>query len=593
MARPSVAKGGGGKYPIDRTYGKLFPVGQIVEDVFYFNKFVGLDYSAHLFEVPPNKSPRMANWRMDRGTMIQRPGTSLLGDGAQAMVIGLTGFESSAGVSYAIRITRQTIEIYDANVQLWNAATGPAISITSPYTTIDGEHAYTTGWGDHLIIQYDSGGMYELDPEAGTYVQIDTTGTDDPSGEHILGRQITTFAGRIIVCQADMPNRIAWSTKNSSTDWGGIGSGYEDMFSTPGGSADPVIACIPITDDEAVVVRENTIWMMKETGVADVPFRFTRMYDKIACKSPYGCFPVPGAAFVPGLDDIYLVSSDGIKAIGTDIRYRYMINLFNPEYTSTTFDEKAGEIVMGVYEGAQTSINVIYRFNVTANGWSRDEYPNPIKLLSYSRFISGSPTIAELVGTIIELSGSIGSIGATSQTTGVMLSSPEVGNPGDSLTIAELTGEIGDLTGAIGRLGIAPGSGFSQIFREDPTQFQDWDINFIQRVDIPTVITTGLLISSTKPPGILQREKCTDIQLEYSGVGSDIPVTIEWSNGAGWSVFSDGNLAKPNADGLSILRFAGTIEAPQLQIRMRTKVSSFMRMNGLHMFVTDGGRDNP
>lgn len=593
MARPSVAKTGGGKYPINRTYGQIYPVGQIVEDMFYFNKFVGLDYSAHLFEVPPTKSPQMVNWRMDRGTMIQRPGTSLLGEGAPMEVIGLVGFESSYGVSYAIRIMRQKIQVYDPLLHSWLDSAGPAISITSPYTVRDGDHAYTTGWADHLIIQYDDGGMYELNPATNTYVLIDTTGVVDPSGEHILGKHITTFAGRIIVCQADKPNRMAWSAKNSSTDWGGIGSGYEDFFSTPGGSADPLVCCIPITDDEAVVVRENTIWMMKTTGNAEAPFRFTRLYDKIACKSPFGCFAVPGAAFVPGLDDIYLVSSEGIKAIGTDIRYRYLTTLFNPEQTCTTFDEKSGEIVMGLFEGNQTAINVIYRFNITAEGWSRDEYPVPIKLLSYSRFISGSPTIAELRGTISSLTGLIGSIGATSQTTGVMFSSPEVGDPGSSLTIIELTGLIGDLTGIIGRLGVALGSGYGQIFREDPTQTQDWDASFVQRVEIPTVITTGIIASESKRPGILQRERVTDIQLEYSDVGDDIPVTIEWSTGVDWRKLSDGNLATANPLGVSILRFAATIEAAQLQIRMSTKISSYMRMNGIHFFITDGGRDNP
>lgn len=594
MAESQVNKPGSApRYPINRTYGQIYPVGQIVEDVFYFNEFVGLDYSAHLFKVPPTKSPLMVNWRSDRGTMVQRVGTSLLGTGAQLMVIGLVGFESSKGVSYVVRITRTTIEIYDPITQTWNLATGPAIDTSSPYSDSGEQHAYTTGWADHIIIQYDQGGLYELDPEAGTYVLIDTTGTDDPSGEHILGQHITTFAGRIIVCRADAPNRMAWSTKNSSTDWGGIGSGFEDFFSTPGGSADPLLCCIPLSDDEAVVVRENTIWLMKTTGNADAPFRFTRLYDKIVCKSPYGCVAVPGAVIVPGLDDIYIVDSSGIKAIGTDIRYRYLTSLFKPEQISATFDEKAGEFVMGVFEGNQTAINAIYRYNFTANGWTRDEYPQPIKLLSYTRFISGAPTIAELTGTIAELQGPIGSIGATSQTTGVIFSSPITGEPGLNLTIGELMGLIGDLTGPIGQLGREPGSANSQVFREDPLETQDWDMNFIQRIDIPTLITTGLISSMSKPPGILQREKVTDIQLEYSDVTDDLPITIEWSTGVDWRIFSDGNLATFNAIGVSILRFAGTIEAAQLQIRMRTKKASYMRMNGLHIFVTDGGKDNP
>ena len=594
MARGSVTKRGiDTSYPINKTYGQIYPVGQIVDDMFYFNDFVGLDYSAHLFSVSPKKSPMMINWRSDRGTMVQRVGTSLLGTGAQEMVIGLVGFESSHGVSYAIRIMRTAIEIYDPITQTWLAATGPAIDTTSPYSDAGVQHAYTTGWADHVIIQYDQGGMYELDPVTATYVQIDTTGTDDPSGEHILGKHITTFAGRIIVCQADQPNRMAWSAKDSSTDWGGIGSGFEDFFSTPGGSADPLVCCIPITDDEAIVVRENTIWLMKTTGNAEAPFRFTRLYDKIACKSSYGCMGVPGAAIVPGLDDIYIISSDGIKTIGTDIRYRYMTTLFKPEQTTATFDEKAGEYVMGIFEGNQDAINVIYRYNMTAQGWTRDEYPQPIKLLAYTRYISTSPTIIELPGTIHDLQGSIGSIGATSQTTGVMFSSPVTGDPGLSLKISELVGLIEEQTGTIGRLGILAGSANSQVFREDPLESQDWDANFLQKVDIPTVITTGLIISGSKPPGILQREKVTDIQLEYSDVSDDIPITIEWSTGVDWRKFSDGNLAVANPLGVSILRFAGTIEAAQLQIRMRTTKSSYMRMNGLHMFVTDGGRDNP
>lgn len=587
MAESSIKRGGRPpQYPINRVYGQMYPDGENVADAIYFNKPGGLDFATYLFNVAKNMTPFMKNWRLDRGTLVQRPGTTLVGDGTLEAIIGLQGFSVSSGVTYIVRVTETQIELYDGTTDTWDAASGPS------FTSDPSAHAYFTGWADKIMIQLSDGLLYQLDPVTAIYILIDTTGVDDPSGEHVTGQHISTFAGRILVCQADHPYRLAWSVKNDNTDWGGIGSGFEDFFSTPGGAIDALLAVIPVTDDQAIVVRSNSIWLMATTGVADVPFRFTKQYADIACRSPYGIVGVPGAAIVPGLDDVYIVSPSDIKAIGGNIRPRYLTQLFHPELISSTFDERRGELVMGVYEGNVGYINVLYRYSFGDQGWSRDEYQTPISLLSFIRFISTFLTIAELEGTIEDLVGTIGALGSQANATGILMCGKSIGHgePGLQGEIIDLLGTIGDLEGPIGST-----EGESFVIREDPTTTTDYDQAFDPaKIESPSEIWTGIIIGNNRPPTLLSREKVTDAQLEYLLPNTPLEVDVDWSpdGGLSWLQFSHGNVA--GQIGVpSVLRFAHTFESGQPIMRLITPALANMRTSGFHVFVTDGAMENP
>lgn len=589
MAESSIDRGmRPPQYSINRVYGQLYPDGINVADAIYFNQPKGLDFATYLFNVAKNMTPYMKNWRLDRGTLVQRPGTTLVGPGTLSDIIGLQGFTISAEISYVIRVTLTTIDIYDSATDSWITCTGPA------FFADPGDHAYFTGWADQIMIQLDgeSGGLYELDPVNQIYSLIDTSGGPHFQGAYDKGKFITTFAGRIIVCQSDAVYRMCWCTKDNNNDWLGIGSGFEDFFNAPGGSIDEILACIPVTDDQALVIRSNSIWLMVTTGNADAPFRFSKLYSSIACRSPFGIVAVPGAAIVPGLDDIYYVDPSQIKALGTNIRPRYIGSLFHADLLYGVYDEKRGEYVMAVSEGDVDYRNVIYRYSFADQGMSRDEYQSPIELLSFTRFLTSFLEIQDLQGTIGNLVGPISFLGSLSNATGLLMAGQSIGHglPGLLGEIIELTGTIEDLEGPIGS---SAGEWF--VIREDPTTTTDYNQAFDpEKIETPTEMWTGIIIGNNRPPTLLSREKVTDAQLEYLLPNIPLEVDVDWSpdGGLSWLPFSHGNVA--GQIGVpSVLRFSHTFESGQPIMRLVTQKLANMRTSGFHVFVTDGAMENP
>jgi hypothetical protein len=584
MAESSIKRGGRPpEYPIQRVYGQLYPDGENVADAIYFNKPGGLDFSSYLFNVAKNMTPFMKNWRLDRGTLVQRPGTTAVGPGGVEEVIGLQGFVDSAGLAFIVRVTLDKIQVYDPTTDTWDDSFGPALGASS------GDRAYFTGWADHMIVQISSGGIYDFDPVTMAHGLLASA-----AGVYTTAGRITTFAGRIIVCQADFPYKMVWCTKDNDNDWIGIGSGFEDFFNTPGGSVDDLLAVVPVTDDQAIVVRSNSVWLMVTTGDANVPFKFSKLYSDISCRAPSGITAVPGAAIIPGLDDIYIVNAQEIKAIGGNIRPRYIGSLFHASEIQGIFDEKRGEFVMAVSEADVPYRNVVYRFSLVDQGWSRDEYQTPITFLSYSRSITiVSLEIKDLVGTIGALRNPISFLGSIASDTGILMCGQSLGQglPGLSGEIIDLIGTIGDLEGPIGS---SEGSWF--VIREDPTTFTDYNKGFdlINKVDTPTELWTGIILGNNKPPTLLGREKVTDAQLEYLLSSVSLEVDVDWSpdGGLSWQQFSRGNIAS-TLGVPSVLRFAHTFEAAQPIIRLTTPKLAGMRTSGFHVFVTDGAMENP
>ena len=205
---------------------------------------------------------------------------TLNGSGTPNNLIHTEPFKASDGTQYLIRWT--TTGVQYGTTGGFSNLTGPALSL-SLSTFIS-----TTVWGSYLLFTDETSGVYKIDVSAGTYALI----TGSPICKHI-----TTFGGRVVASNiSGSPSRIQWTVKNDSDDWSGIGSGFEDLASGPGGSSDIQHGVFPLNDTDAMIVRAGTIWMMGLTGVVTAPFQFRFLYvQKIDARksisaSPYGLY---------------------------------------------------------------------------------------------------------------------------------------------------------------------------------------------------------------------------------------------------------------------------------------------------------------
>jgi hypothetical protein len=239
-------------------------------------------------------------------------------------------------------------------------------------------------------------GIWEYDPNAGSFQQIKGA----PSA-----KQLSTFSGRVLASGAEgIPTRIQWSVKKNSHDWTGIGSGFEDLLDTPGGQIDQQAGVWPLSEGLALIVRSNSIWQMTETGVVDVPFRFSRLYDNLGTRSPRSVDSFPGGIFLYGTDDIYKIDDRSITPIGTRIKDQIQLEAPDMAAIHGIYSPKTKEYLLAA--GPST----IYRYSLQDDGWSRSVYPFSIRSIEESVYHLGSLTIDELQGTIDGLVGTIDSL---------------------------------------------------------------------------------------------------------------------------------------------------------------------------------------
>lgn len=253
------------------------------------------------------------------GFLRTRYGVANVGSAAASDITTVVEFVTSGGEAYLIRMGLFGVQYFDGTT--WNTIAG----YTAPVTMTVFDKFATTAFGDKMIFSDGLSGMYEYDPVAGAIQQIDGA----PSAKHL-----TTLNGRVIasnVLDTDglaHKTRVQWCVKNDSHDWDGIGSGFEDMLSTPGGFIDEQTGVYPIDDYAALVVRINSIWQMVESGNVEAPFRFERRFPGLGSKQRHSIVAVPGGiiGFFNDLS-VYFITQDSIQPIGDPIR--------DPRWTKT------------------------------------------------------------------------------------------------------------------------------------------------------------------------------------------------------------------------------------------------------------------
>lgn len=395
--------------------GGLRPLGPglDVQDVELWAKPTGIDNQNAITQVSPQAAVVMSNFRLNRGTLIQRPGVALIGGSDSTTVMNVIDFVTSDSASHYIRFRTDGLDRYDTSTDSW-------IPISGPTLTGDESNQFTyTGWNDMLVFSNGKDGTFQLQlGPAYSYAII----AGAPAAFHL-----TTFAGRILATSVFdptyVPNRIRWSTKDDNTDWTDLGSGFEDLRSTPGGVIDEAFGVYPITDQMAFVVRQNSIWVMYETGQVDAPFQFSRLFDKLPCASRYAIVAVPGGVMLLTNEDVLMVTLQGPQVIGAPIRQHLIDFLQSPELAYASFDIRRQEYVLGIKEWGSSGswLSAIYRYNLFDHGWSRDDYPFQVKSLCFTRYKHDDIQVASLPGTVAALAGTVGNLGATSSDGGMLM----------------------------------------------------------------------------------------------------------------------------------------------------------------------------
>ncbi len=499
-----------------------------VEPVPYFSPPRGLNTLASLSRMPNEFSPFMKNLMFEEGVLKSRLGTEALGNSGTG-IMAILAFTAQDGASVVLRVAA-------TGLHLWNGSSWNQI----PNVTFTGGtfNKFTwTGWGNELLL---CNGVDKIV----SYNVI--TGVVKILEESSPCRHLTSFNGRVIASAVTegsfLPYRTRWSAKLNHLDWtaesttDAIGAGYEDLLASPGGNVDEVMGVFPLSDDTALMVRENSLWYMSASGDVNAPHRFTQLRGKnVGSLARHSIQVTPFGVVFVSIDDVLIVDQGGFSSIGEQIRRQLHREITSYKNLDSCYDPNRQEyrLVNG---------NVVWRWSFIDKGWTKDEYPHEIRQISHLSYDSLGLTFDELTGTFDELTGTFDGLVRPFSDNSIHFVLPE----GDTL-------------------------------RETSEAINDGGI------DSGLEIRTGLLQGGS----VLDMTELIEAQLEYESEATQT-IIFEYSidKGNSWNSYSQA-LVGPTS-GPTILPVRRTLTSHNLQVRVRTDTLGKLTLISLSLFVVKG-----
>lgn len=521
--------------------------GLIVSPLRYWSPSSGVNYLSPTNRLSLSEAAEVLNMRLRAGSWKSRPGTVLVGANTPSSAgntMAVLKFIDITGVGHLIAFT--TTVVLELRGTAWTAIPdGPALT----GTTSD-PFAWTV-FGNTLIFSNGVDGLFELSFTTGVITLI----TEGPSA-----KWLTTFDGRVIAANVRdphrSPSRLRWSAKNDSFAWEDedIGSGFDDLLSTPGGIVDHQYGIYPITDFTALAVRSQTIWQIEQTENVDAPFRFSRLYDDLGTDAPHSVTSVPGGIAGVFRDDVYLVSPTSREALGGKIFRRLVSDVDNlalcrSVYDTTVPDEHTPRGILRI-SAPQGSETVVYEYSFVDKEWSRSIYPWVIRWMHHTRSALSPLAIDELTGTINDLSGTI-----------------------DDL--------MGASDGVAGMLFATSG-----IVTRESTAVSVDALTTSTTQAVPISLATGFVQAGSS----LKKTRVIELQLEYEA-GASQTLVFEYSTNGGttWTTFSSVDVTTTSAP--SILSVRKTVERFNMQLRVRSTALGQLRVIAFNVFACEGAME--
>jgi hypothetical protein len=357
----------------------------------YFSPPKGINTLAAVSRIPNEFSPLMSNLILDEGVLRSRKGLEQMDLPASPPPMAALVFTAQDGISVIVRVT--TNHLWTWNGSDWIIVDGPLFT-----GTVTDKFSFT-GWGNELLIANGVDKIASYNVSTGVLKTLE----ESPPARHI-----TSFNGRVLAsCVVEgslLPYRQRWCVKLNNEDWtsetttDGIGAGYEDSLATPGGSIDEIMGTFPISDDTAVMVRENSIWLQFVTGDVLSPFRFTRMVGAKGSRARHSIQITPYGVVVLTQDDVIVVSNSGWESIGESIRRQLHSEIVSYPNIVSTYDPLRQEYRLG-------NASAVWRFSFVDKGWTKDTYNFDLRYLSFIDYKALGLTFDELEGTFDELEG--------------------------------------------------------------------------------------------------------------------------------------------------------------------------------------------
>lgn len=203
-------------------------------------------------------------------------------------------------------------------------------------------------------------------------IQINTT--DDKTNHVDTCRFIFIKDDRMLLLEPTefgdwLPQRLRYSPV-LQTDFSASGAGYVDAPTQHRISAAGFVG-----KNIAVYMQgadEGSLWLIKSTGNADIPFKWDRVTETEICRAPYSGVEIKDGLAAIGATNI--IFYDGFKIKDLDIPHlRDVLDEFNDAYIRSVFGYNQKEkrhLLFTFADSSSSAIDRILDYNVTENNWT-------------------------------------------------------------------------------------------------------------------------------------------------------------------------------------------------------------------------------
>lgn len=182
------------------------------------------------------------------------------------------------------------------------------------------------------------------------------------------------------------------------TDFSASGSGYVDAKETE----ERIVTAGYVGKNIAVYTQggeTGTLWLIKSTGNADIPFKWDRVTKTEICRAPYSGVEIKDGLAAVGATNI--IFYDGFKIKDLDIPHlRDVLDEFNDAYIRSVFGYRQREkrhLLITFADSSSSSIDRILDYNIMENNWTLHKSEQSFFLNCISGFTGQKvPSMAEL-----------------------------------------------------------------------------------------------------------------------------------------------------------------------------------------------------
>jgi len=327
----------------------------------------GIDISKPAEYIAENSARNSENFEISRGVLTKRSGTIQLGSiigGTDYEIMGGREFERE-GVSYNIRVGRDSIEYYNTTTTTWVDITGNTLTGT---TTDLVDTAIPLLSGNRILCI--TNGLDAIRKWTATGTTENLGGT--PPVAKYIQEYKTYLVTANIAGGVDIPERVQWSSTADPENWSSGNAGAVDLVEDG-----EDITGLNLFGAYLCVHKERSIYLGYLVSSSSI-FLFDRKATGVGTVANKSIQNIPtGEQIFLAKDGLYLFNGVNCRSLSQEINEEIRDGL-NAEYANKTWSvliREKKEVWIGIPMGSETTGSTVYKYNYETGTILKDTRP--------------------------------------------------------------------------------------------------------------------------------------------------------------------------------------------------------------------------